>query len=219
MRTLPLWRTLGFVLTLLCAVPAQAETDPAAVRESFDAYKQALMAGDGPTASRLTASDTHAFLGETLDRALTLREEELRGLPLFDQIAVLMLRHNMPADQLRAMAKDDLVAFAVSQQAFDLAEVEKLSAEPFVVNGDRARAELSKLKGSPIPVSVHFREEGGTWRFDLMQSIAPFRAFFEAQAGLLSKVQTSDGKNAVVPLIIHLFTGRAPGPDIWNPPG
>ena len=210
-----LW--LGAILIAL--LPGAALAEPAAVRESFDAYKQALMAGDGPTASRLTASDTHAFLGETLDRALTLREEELRALPLFEQIAVLMLRHNMPAEQLRAMAKNDLVAYAVSHQTFDLDEVEKLSAEPFVVNGDRARAELSKLKGSPIPVSVHFREEGGTWRFDLMQSIAPFRAFFEAQAGLLSKVQTSDGKNAVVPLIIHLFTGRAPGLDIWNPPG
>jgi hypothetical protein len=209
-----------FMLALLVALlPATAFADPAEVEQSFAAYKQALIDGDGAAASALTASDTHAFLAQTLERALTMPEAELRALPLLDQISVLMLRHNMKAEQLRAMKQDDPVAYAVSQRAFDMNEVQKLETADFTVTGDHAQAPLSNLKGSPIPVHVHFKEEGGSWRFDLLSSIAPFRSVFDAQAGMLQALQTSDGKSGVVPLIIHLISGRAPDANIWNPPG
>ena len=206
-------------LLLALAAPAAAQSDPAAVEQSFEAYKQALIDGDGAEASKLTSSDTHAFLKQTLDRALTMQEAEVRALPLLDQISVLMLRHNMKAEQLRAMKDGDPVAYAVDQHAFDMNEVQKLEAADFTVTGTQAQAPLSNLKGSPIPVNVHFKEEAGTWRFDLLSSIAPFRAVFDAQAGMFQALQTKDGKSGVVPLIIHLITGRAPDPNIWNPPG
>jgi len=208
------------VLALLIALlPAAAAANPAEVEASFEAYKQALIAGDGAKASALTASDTHAFLKQTLDRALTMKEPEVRALPLLDQISVLMLRHNMKAEQLREMKDGDPVAYAVNEHAFDMNEVQKLEAAEFTVTGTQAQAPLSNLKGSPIPVNVHFKEEAGTWRFDLLSSIAPFRAVFDAQAGMLGALQTSDGKSGVVPLILHLITGRAPDANIWNPPG
>lgn len=207
------------LLFLLTAAPALAQADPAAVEASFEAYKQALVEGDGATASRLTASDTHAFLDQTLDRALTMEEAELRALPLLDQISVLMLRHNMKPAQLREMKDGDPVAYAVEKQTFDMNEVQKLEAAEFTVTGSQAQAPLSNLKGSPIPVNVHFKEEGGTWRFDLLSSIAPFRALFDAQAAMFQGLQSKDGKSGVVPLIIHLLTGRAPDANIWNPPG
>jgi hypothetical protein len=204
---------------LLALLPVTAQADPAAVEASFEAYKQALIEGDGAAASELTASDTHAFLDQTLDRALTMEEPELRALPLLDQISVLMLRHNMKPAQLREMKDGDPVAYAVNQRAFDMNEVQKLEAAEFTVTGNQAQAPLSNLKGSPVPVNVHFKEEGGTWRFDLLSSIAPFRAVFDAQASMFQALQSKDGKSGVVPLIIHLITGRAPGPNIWNPPG
>jgi len=213
-------RRLVFAVTfLLLPLPAAAQDEAAAVTQSFEAYKQALIDGDGAAASALTASDTHAFLDQTLDRALTMEEPQLRALPLLDQISVLMLRHNMPPAQLREMKDGDPVAYAVEKRAFDMNEVQKLEAAEFTVTGTQAQAPLSNLKGSPIPVNVHFKEEQGTWRFDLLSSIAPFRAVFDAQAGMFQALQTKDGKSGVVPLIIHLITGRAPGPDIWNPPG
>ena len=213
---------LRFVLAALLALlglPAFAQTDPAAVEQSFAAYKQALIDGDGAKASALTASDTHAFLKETLNRALTMKEDDLRGLPLMDQVSVLMLRHNMKADDLRAMKDGDPIAYAVNHQSFEADEVEKLETAEFTVSGGQAQAPLSNLKGSPIPVNVYFKEEVGTWRVDLLSSIAPFRAFFDSQAGLLAGLNGSDGKGAVVPLLIHLITGRAPDANIWNPPG
>lgn len=207
------------LLLLLAGMHGPAFASPAEVEASFETYKQALVEGDGAAASELTASDTHAFLDQTLDRALTMEEHQLRALPLLDQISVLMLRHNMKPEQLREMKNGDPVAYAVDQHAFDMNEVQKLEAAEFTVTGTQAQAPLSNLKGSPIPVNVHFKEEAGTWRFDLLSSIAPFRAVFDAQAGMFQALQTSDGKSGVVPLIIHLITGRAPGPDIWNPPG
>lgn len=210
----------GILAALLAALlPLAAQADPAAVERSFAAYKQALVDGDGATASALTAADTHAYLDETLDRALTMKAEDLRLLPLLDQISVLMMRHNMTAAELRAMKDGDPVAYAVDQRAFDMNEVEKLEAAAFTVTGSQAQAPISNLKGSPIPVNVHFKEEAGTWRFDLLSSIAPFRAVFDSQAGFLAKLGGSEGSNAVAPLIIHLVTGRAPDPNIWNPPG
>ncbi|NIA67342.1 hypothetical protein HBA54_01915 [Pelagibius litoralis] len=217
MRGLP--KLLFALLVVVLTIPTGVRADPAAVDQSFAAYKQALVEGDGEAASKLTAADTHAFLDETLERALTMEAAEVRALPLLDQISVLMLRHNMKPEQLRAMQKSDAVAYAVDQRAFDMDEVERLTAAPFSVNGDRAQAELSNLKGSPIPVSVHFKEEADGWKFDLLSSIAPFRAVFESQAGLFANLKTSDGKSGVVPLILHLISGRAPDANIWNPPG
>ncbi len=208
----------AFVLALGVPLPAAAD-ESAAVAASFAAYKQALIAGDGAAASRLTSADTHAYLKQTLDRALTMEARELQSLPLLDQISVLMLRHNMKPQALRAMTESDPVAYAVNHQAFDMKEVEKLEAAEFSVTGSQAQAPLSNLKGSPIPVNVHFKEEAGSWRFDLLSSIAPFRAVFESQAGLFKNLNSADGSNAVVPLIIHIITGRAPDPNIWNPPG
>jgi hypothetical protein len=201
------------------AFPLAAQAASSTAEESFAAYKQALVDADGATASKLTASDTHAYLKKTLDRALTMQAAELQALPLLDQISVLMLRHNMKPEQLREMKNGDPVAYAVNQRAFDMNEVEKLKAEPFTVFGNSAQAELSNLKGSPIPVNVYFKDEGGAWRFDLLSSIAPFRAVFDAQAGMLDILKTKDGNSGAVPLIIHLITGRAPDANIWNPPG
>jgi hypothetical protein len=206
-------------LFLLLPLPALGQGNPAAVEQSFEAYKQALIDGDGAAASALTASDTHAYLKQTLERALTMPAADLQAQPLLDQISVLMLRHNMKPDQLREMKDSDPVAYAVDQHAFDMNEVQKLQAAEFTVTGSQAEAPISNLKGSPIPVSVHFKEEAGTWRFDLLSSIAPYRAFFDSQAGFLAKLNGQNGNNAVVPLLIHLITGRAPAADIWDPPG
>jgi hypothetical protein len=206
-------------LFLLLPLPALGQGNPAAVEQSFEAYKQALIDGDGAAASALTASDTHAYLKQTLERALTMPAADLQAQPLLDQISVLMLRHNMKPDQLREMKDSDPVAYAVDQHAFDMNVVQKLLAAEFTVTGSQAEAPISNLKGSPIPVSVHFKEEAGTWRFDLLSSIAPYRAFFDSQAGFLAKLNGQNGNNAVVPLLIHLITGRAPDPNIWNPPG
>jgi len=211
--------SLGFGILLVALLPFAAQAGSTTAEESFAAYKQALVDGDGATASKLTAADTHAYLKKTLERALTMKAQDLQALPLLDQISVLMLRHNMKPEQLREMKNGDPVAYAVDQRAFDMNEVEKLKAEPFTVFGNSAQAELSNLKGSPIPVNVYFKEEAGAWRFDLLSSIAPFRAVFDAQAGMLDILKTKDGNSGAVPLIIHLITGRAPAANIWDPPG
>ncbi|MGD1880082.1 MAG: hypothetical protein ACFB13_21585 [Kiloniellaceae bacterium] len=212
-------RLLAAALLIVMATPALAQSDTAAVEQSFAAYKQALIDGNGARASALPASDTHAYLKQTLNRALTMKGPDVRALPLLDQISVLMLRHNMKADQLRAMKDGDPVAYAVDHKSFDMNEVEKLEAEEFTVTGKQALAPVSNLTGSPIPVNVYFKEEQGTWRFDLLSSIAPFRAVFDAQAGMLDILKTKDGNSGAVPLILHLITGRAPDPNIWDPPG
>src|SRR3546814_3036380 len=121
-----------------------------------------------------------------------MEEAELRALPLLDQIAVLMLRHNMKPEDLREMKDGDPVAYAVDKRSFDMNEVSRLEAADFTVAGTQAQAPLANLKGSPIPVNVHFKEEGGIWRFDLLSSITPFRALFATQAGMLGAMQRSE---------------------------
>src|SRR3546814_3735760 len=74
-------------------------------------------------------SDTHAFLDQTLDRALTMEEAELRALPLLDQNEVLIMRHNMKPEDLREMKDGDPVAYAVDKRSFDMNEVSRLEAD------------------------------------------------------------------------------------------
>src|SRR3546814_18405259 len=83
------WRT-AIATLLLALLPTAAFASPAEVEARFEAYKQALIEGDGKTASEVTAADTHDFLAQTLDRALTMEEAELRALPMLDQISLLL---------------------------------------------------------------------------------------------------------------------------------
>src|SRR3546814_8460564 len=81
---------------------------------------------------RSTRTDTrfpYTTLFRSLDRALTMEEAELRALPLLDQIAVLMLRHNMKPEDLREMKDGDPVAYAVDKRSFDMNEVSRLRSE------------------------------------------------------------------------------------------
>src|SRR3546814_18629041 len=103
---------------------------------------------------RSTRTDTrfpYTTLFRSLDRALTMEEAELRALPLLDQIAVLMLRHNMKPEDLREMKDGDPVAYAVDKRSFDMNEVSRLEAADFTVAGTQAQAPLANLTGSPIP--------------------------------------------------------------------
>src|SRR3546814_20110363 len=127
-----------------------------------------------------------------------MEEAELRALPLLDQSAVLMLRHNMKPEDLREMKDGDPVAYAVDKRSFDMNEVSRLEAADFTVAGTQAQAPLANLKGSPIPVNVHFQEEGGLWRFDLQSSMAPFRPLFPTQEGMHGRLQTGERKTGVV---------------------
>src|SRR3546814_2546424 len=95
-----------------------------------------------------------------------MEEAELRALPLLDQIAVLMLRHNMKPEDLREMKDGDHVAYAVDKRSFDMNEVSRLEAVDFTVAGTQAQAPLANLRGSPIPLNVLFKAEGGIWRLD-----------------------------------------------------
>src|SRR3546814_9384694 len=87
-----------------------------------------------------------------------MEEAELRALPLLDQIAVLMLRHNMKPEDLREMKDGDPVAYAVDKRSFDMNEVSRLEAADFTVAGTQAQAPLANLKGSPIRSEEHTSE-------------------------------------------------------------
>src|SRR3546814_18358764 len=64
-----------FLAVLLVALlPTAALANPAKVEVSFEAYKQVLVEGDGARASELTASHTHSFVTQPLDRAPTIAQ-------------------------------------------------------------------------------------------------------------------------------------------------
>ena len=103
--------TASFQLVAAHALPETSD-DEAAVRATFEAYRQALMAGDGETAAALVDRDTGAYFGELKRLALEGSEEEVRQRTFVDRLLVVAFRHQFAGEELAAMQLADVVVRA-----------------------------------------------------------------------------------------------------------
>src|SRR3546814_19860680 len=104
-------RSLRFLLTLiLLAGPLPAAASVDAVKESFRAYKTAILQSDGAAAARAVTQDSHVYFKGLADQALTLDRDGLHGIHLSDRISALLLRHTPQPAALAGLSGREVVA-------------------------------------------------------------------------------------------------------------
>src|SRR5262245_6864488 len=113
-RPIALAARLALLVTLVAAPSARAQPDDvAAVRDLFNRYKTALLAGDGATAARLVDSETFAYFDEIKALTLTGTEEVVKKRPFVDRLLIVTMRHELPLDELRGMDLEGLLKHAI----------------------------------------------------------------------------------------------------------
>ena len=107
------------VLPALMCLPAAAQTPAgtgdaeAAVRATFEAYRQALMAGDGELAASLVDRETGEYYRQLKRLVLEGSEEEVRQRTFVDRFLVVAFRHQFASDELAAMELADVIVRAM----------------------------------------------------------------------------------------------------------
>jgi len=122
---------------LLLPLPAAAQEEVAAVRDSFLGYKTAILTGDGETAAELVTQRTHALYRGFADSALTLDKPGLDSLHVMDRLSVMQLRHQMTRQQLESMSGEEIVAYAVDHGLIGTDGAARLQVGDFTLEGYR----------------------------------------------------------------------------------
>ncbi|GAB4361146.1 MAG: hypothetical protein Kow00114_15410 [Kiloniellaceae bacterium] len=204
---------IAVLLFLALPLPALADSHASAVKESFLAYKTAILASDGEAAAALVTQESRDYYRKLADQALTLDRAGLHEIHLSDRLNAMLLRHSLEREQLESMSGGEVVSYAVDQGWIGREGADQLQLGNFQVDGDHASGTILRPDGAASPFKMEFVKEEGRWLLDLVALMKLTRAAFE-----YSVQQTGLSEDEFVVLMLEYGTGRKPGPDIWSPP-
>ena len=202
-----------FVVLLIAApLPATAQSVDA-VKQSFLAYKTAIVTSDGDAAAGVVTQESRDYFRKLADQALTLDREGMSRIHLSDRLYAMLLRHNLDRARLQSMTGGEVVSYAVREGWIGREGATQLELGNYQVDGDAASGTILRPDGGETTFKMEFVKEDGRWLLDLVALMQLTRAAFEyavQQSGL--------PEDDFVLLMLEQGTGRKPGPDIWSPP-
>jgi hypothetical protein len=202
---------LGF---LLLAPPALADAGPA-VRDAFARYVAALEARDGATAATLVTAAGLAREEHLRDLALTAPRATVAALPHSDLLAILRLRHEFTAAELRPLGGADLVRIAVEEAWSSPKPLAVLTVTAVEEAGDTATLRVARA-GEPVPVRLVLRREQGGWKLDLAELARGADAAF-AQTLSFRAERAKVPVDEVLRWVIEDSSGHLVDKDLWQP--
>jgi hypothetical protein len=186
--------------------PPLAGAEAEAVRDVVRQYQDAVRRRDGAAAARLVTADTRAFYGRMRDMAVSAPEAQVRAAPLIERISILMYRHRVPAEELRALPADSAFAYTIRSGWVTAMDGDEFAAQA-AVYGEGDRAALRNMG------DTFFVREDGAWRWDMLPLI--LGASEEFGEGL----ETPEEQDEFTMLVLRMSNGREPSPEIWKPIG
>ena len=183
------------------------------VQSSYAAYAKAVSAKDGGTSSGLVSGSTLDYYAHLRDLALTADRASLGEERVIDQLAVLSMRANIPADTLRTADARGVVAAAVKTQVISSGGAGSTELSGVKVQGDSASGTLG-VGGGAQRVLLRFHREGGAWKVDLTGLLEP--AETALKAALQREKLTPEG---LLRQVMTTRVGAAKAERLWEPLG
>ncbi len=194
---------------VLLAVPVVAD-DSADVHAAFDAYKNAMMAGEGDAAVNAIAQSTFDYYADVRDTALYGDETQVKALGTVDLLMVLMLRTRMEPAQLEGMSGEGLVRHAIVEGWVGKNSAAGLTIGDVTVDGNRADAVII-TNDQPSDLLMTFAKEKGNWKLDLVSMMAL------AESALEMLIGTGEQRIAGLGALMQQINGEPLGPEAWQP--
>ncbi len=145
---------------------ADAGSQAADVRATFDQYAAAALARDGEQATAQLSASTVAFYDEMRQAALTLPKDELAGRTPVQQITIMVMRAEFAVADLEALTPEGVLAKAIDLGLVGESGIGQTKMEDVQVRGDVALADAVTPAGRLENVFTFLRE-GGKWKLDL----------------------------------------------------
>ena len=213
------------VLPALLCLPAAAQTPAgtgeaeAAVRATFEAYRQALMAGDGEVAASLVDRETGEYFRQLRRLVLEGSEEEIRRRSFVDRFLVVAFRHQFAGDELAAMELADVIVRATEIGWINSAAIEQLAVGPIRIEGSeavaaaRTRASLEdpSLSGGMDELEYRFVNEDGQWKFRFSALVSSIDGVMRSLAA-----QLGADEDDLIFTLVESLTGVEVLPEVWE---
>ena len=130
---------------------------------------------------------------------------------MIDRMQVLLLRHRIEPDSLKAMDGKAVFSHAVNNQWIGKDAVVRAALGDIAASGARGTAEVT-INGQPTTEVFHFMKEDSEWKVDLAPTIKKFD-----QALQLAARNQGVTENEFIFSIITSLSGRKVTEDIWTP--
>ena len=199
--------------------PAGTSDAEAAVRATFEAYRQALMAGDGEVAASLVDRETGEYFRQLKRLVLEGSEEEIRRRSFVDRFLVVAFRHQFASDELAAMELADVIVRAMDLGWINSTAIEQLAVGPIRIEGNeavaaaRTRASLEdpSLAGGMDELEYRFVNEDGQWKFR-------FSALVSSIDGVMRNLAAQLGadEDDLIFTLVESLTGVEVLPEVWE---
>ena len=213
------------VLPALLCLPVAAQTPAgtgdaeAAVRATFEAYRRALMAGDGELAASLVDRETGEYYRQLKRLVLEGSKEEVRQRTFVDRFLVVAFRHQFASDELAAMELADVIVRAMDLGWINSTAIEQLAVGPIRVEGNEAVAaartlaslEDPSLAGGMDELEYRFVNEDGQWKFR-------FSSFVSSIDGVMRNLAAQLGadEDDLIFTLVESLTGVEVLPEVWE---
>ncbi|MBI39578.1 MAG: hypothetical protein CMF59_08260 [Leptospiraceae bacterium] len=201
---------IAIILTLSCLSQCSAPPEEQ-IQETFQAYKKAILKKDGETAYKQIDKNTRDYYALMLDHAMNLPAEKTRELTFVNQIIVLMARHMIEQEQIRAMDGKAFFVYAVNQGWIDERQVQGMEIEIQKVDGDKATTHIKRGEVT-APMGFDFRREDAGWRIDLTSVLEIAEQQFQ---GMIQRSQM-DSRELIYAILAEL-SGNQPTDSVWEP--
>lgn len=183
--------------------------DWAEIRETFAAYKEAVIERDGETAGSLVSTDTLNHYEDMRRLAATAGPAQIQSQSFINRLLITRMRLEIPQARLRSMDGRETFAFGITQGWTSDASLSRQELGRISVEGDVANA--AQTGGTPS--SYDFHREDGSWRLDLMAIIASSNMVFQEVVE-----QSGQSENEYLFTLLESVTGRRVSKSIWERP-
>lgn len=194
------------------ATETPLSSDDQEIRDVFNGYRAALLAGDGVAAFEALSQSTIDFYVEMRDLALTASKKDLQKRSLVDRLHALTLRYVLAPQRLEKMSPTEIVAYAVDTGLIGQGTLQLQELEDIKILGDIAEATVTS-DGDKTQFTYEFVRDEGGWRLNLLVVLEVAEERF---VGLIESEGITE--TALIFDTIEVITGQRPTNVIWNPP-
>lgn len=184
----------------------------ALVRASFDAYRSALLDGDGPVAAATVTQGTIAYFADMQNLAAGGGPEEIGARPMIDRLFVTLVRQRVERQQLLALSGTELLIYGVEEGLVAQDTVAAVMLGDVEIDGETADAAVIN-RGQPTSGRFRFARESGAWKVDLVFLLRAAEAPLRQAAA-----NAGQDENRFIFERVAATTGMPVPPDVWRRP-
>lgn len=195
-------------LALVCIVRAGDVDD---VKAAFEDYKSSILGKEGNKAVTVVTQSTLDEYQKYIDWARTGDRAAIEGLSMFNRFQVMLIRHRIPASELKELDGAKVFSYAVDKDWIGKNSVIRMSIGQVDVSNGRATAEMV-MGEEKLPNRFQFIKEDNAWKLDLrhtMMEVAVLFPMFAKERNL--------GENEYIFMMIEAVSGTKVTEKIWDP--